>query len=80
LSSTEWAGTQSSITFIPNVFVTLTEEQVQRKIEAFKLYGTEVMEAPNPRSIEGVMNQAKYRGQIVSKHFAECFFMVRSVI
>jgi LmbE family N-acetylglucosaminyl deacetylase len=79
LSSTEWSGTQSNNAFIPNKYLILSEQQLNLKIDAFKCYGDEVLEYPSPRSLQGIENLARYRGQAISNVFAESYFIVRMI-
>lgn len=66
--------------FKPNYYVSLTEEQIIKKIDAFEFYKSEVKDVPHPRSIEGIINHAKYRGHEVGLEYAESFYLVREVI
>ena len=55
----------------------LSKKQIEIKQNAFKKYTTEIMKYPHPRSKEGIINLARYRGQTFSTSFAESFYMVR---
>lgn len=77
LSSTEWKSFIKNDVFIPNVYIKLSKKQIEIKQNAFKKYITEVMDYPHPRSKEGIINLARYRGQTFSTTFAESFHMVR---
>ncbi len=70
-SSTE-AGDAS---FAPDYFVDITA-QLERKIEAFALYETELKPAPHPRSPEAIRALARVRGFRVNVHAAESFVTV----
>jgi len=75
LSSTECSF---SDVFKPNYFVSLDREQLEKKIESLKFYETEMRRFPNPRSIEGVVTLAKFRGMQINKNYAESFEILRS--
>jgi len=75
-SSTEWSSKKKS--FTPNLFVNV-KKTLKIKIEAFEQYKNEIMQYPHPRSKEGVMNRAKYWGNIVGMEFAEPFMIVREL-
>ena len=64
--------------FQPNVY-----ENVVRffsyKINAFKMYKTEVMKFPHPRSIKAIENLAIQRGVESSLKMAESFQLIRSI-
>ncbi len=77
LSSTEWKSFMKKDVFVPNIYVKLSKKQIEIKQNAFKKYTTEIMKYPHPRSKEGIINLARYRGQTFSTSFAESFYMVR---
>ena len=77
LSSSEWNFSYSS-KFNPNVFVNI-EPYLQKKIMAMECYESELCMFPHPRSIEGILAQAKYYGMIVGKNCAEAFRIVRAI-
>lgn len=65
--------------FIPNYYVSLTGHQIERKIELFKLYKSEVKRGSHPRSAEGLLTTAEYRGQEIGVEYAEAFRIVRII-
>lgn len=78
LSETEWAPPGAHNAFIPTVFIDISN-YMNKKIEAFKYFTTQIKQAPHPRSLESIKNLAKYRGSTVSKEFAESFMLVRQI-
>jgi LmbE family N-acetylglucosaminyl deacetylase len=76
-SSTEWRFIK---TFEPNLFVTLTREDIESKINLFSKYESELKSYPFPRSDEGIETWAKYRGMQIGQEYAEAFMLVREVI
>jgi len=74
LSSTEW--NRNSI-FIPNTFVNITDF-IEKKIESFKKYQTEIRKYPHPRSEEEIKILARYRGIQSGYKYAEAFKLVLS--
>ena len=70
------SSTESNLTegacFEPNLFIDITDE-IEKKIEAFSCYTTEVRKWPHPRSAEGIRTLAKYRGMQAGFLFAEAF-------
>ena len=66
--------------FTPNIFIELNKDQIRRKWEALSSYITEVSEFPFPRSEEGLMTFAKYRGMQVGYEYAEAFKLIRTII
>jgi LmbE family N-acetylglucosaminyl deacetylase len=79
LSETEFAPSLPENTFIPNVFVDITN-YFKKKLEIFKIYKSEVMKEPYPRSIEIIESLAKVRGSRISKKYAEAFSILLDVI
>ena len=67
----------SLVPFKPNYYVSLTLEQIAKKIECFELYKSEIKISPHPRSSQGIFNLAQYRGYEVGLDFAEAFIQVR---
>jgi LmbE family N-acetylglucosaminyl deacetylase len=72
-SSTEWNFPRI---FAPNVFVNI-EETLEKKIEAFKMYESEVREFPHPRSPEALRVIAKRWGVVSGMKAAEAFLLIR---
>ena len=79
LSETEFAPTLSESIFIPNVFVDITK-YFEKKLEIFKIYESEVMKEPLPRSLEVIEALAKYRGSQISEKYAEAFVLLKETI
>lgn len=73
VSETEW----NNKPFVPNVWNVLSKECIEKKIDAFCIYESEVKEYPNPRSREGLIIKAKQRGMEICKKYAEVFIQVR---
>lgn len=75
LSETEFAPSVPSMSFVPNVFVDITDF-FEKKIEIIKLYDTEIMQPPYPRSLKTIESLARYRGSRVGVEFAEAFMLL----
>ena len=76
----EYPHTRDSLEpFVPNYFVELSETHLYRKIEAFKIYWSEVKSPPHPRSLLGVQDLACYRGDQIGVLYAEAFKQIRRV-
>ncbi|MFX0134333.1 MAG: PIG-L deacetylase family protein [Candidatus Hodarchaeota archaeon] len=71
-SSTDW----SSEVFNPNVYINI-KDFMDKKIEAFKIYKSEVKEFPHPRSIKGLKILARNRGSEMCMEYAEAFMLIR---
>ena len=77
LSSSEWS---LQYPFRPNTFVHLSEDDIENKINALKIYDGEIREFPHSRSEEGIRSLSKYRGMQVGVNYAEAFFSNRLYI
>jgi LmbE family N-acetylglucosaminyl deacetylase len=75
LSETEFALAISSEAFIPNVFVDITDEFL-REVEIFKVYESEIMRPPFPRSIESIRSLAQSRGSFIGNKYAQAFCLL----
>ena len=75
ISETEFAPALPGSVFTPNLFVNVTD-YLSRKIEIMKIYKSEIMAAPYPRSIEAIKALAKFRGSRIGKKYAEAFMMI----
>lgn len=76
-SATEWQATCDPRTFTPNLFMEISEEDLQAKIDAMAAYQYEIREFPHPRSAEALRIMAQYRGYTVGKKLAEAFQIIR---
>lgn len=73
-SSTEWNFTRAP--FNPNVFVSLSESQLTKKINAMEEYASEIRPFPHPRSSEYIEALARVRGGQSGFRAAEAFVLV----
>lgn len=64
--------------FQPNVFLEMTEEDLESKVLALECYSGELRPFPFPRSREGVITTAKFRGMQIGKRFAEAYLIYRA--
>ncbi len=77
LSETEF-NLSDGVHFKPNYFVNI-EEYLEEKIEAMKIYASEVGEFPFPRSIDALNTLAKYRGSNSGLKAAEAFKVLKEI-
>ena len=73
LSETEW----NNKPFQPNCWINITN-YIDKKIEAFTIYKSEVKVFPHPRSREGILALANKRGTEICVPYAESFMVIRS--
>lgn len=76
VSETDY-GYQTEI-FKPNLFIDITNE-LEGKLQAMKIYDTEIEAAPFPRSIENIKALAVTRGGTALCKYAEAFCIVKQI-
>lgn len=64
--------------FVPNYFVDISK-YINKKIEAMKIYDTELGEFPFPRSIKNMEALATLRGAMCGVQYAEGFRLVKMI-
>lgn len=64
----------------PGILVKLDEEDLAFKIEAMRLYSSQIKDPKNPLSLAGIETLAKYRGLQCGAYAAEAFQLGRLVI
>lgn len=64
--------------YIPNYFVDITN-YIEKKIEAMKIYDTEISDAPFPRSEEHIRALATVRGVAAGVRYAESFRLIKCI-
>lgn len=72
LSSTEWNFNSNKKNFNPNKFYDISNF-IEKKLDAIKIYKSEIRQYPHPRSLEGIKILSKYRGQSIGVNYAEAF-------
>jgi LmbE family N-acetylglucosaminyl deacetylase len=78
-SGTEWRASNDPRHFIPNLFFSFNEQNLEAKIQAMESYEFEKREYPHPRSPEAIKNRAKMWGVTCGVEYAEAFCLVRSI-
>ena len=74
-SSTEWGYPRN---FVPDTWINITNE-LEKKIEAFEKYHSEVREYPHPRSSDSLRNQAHFWGNQCCMDAAEVLMSIRRI-
>lgn len=72
LSETEFTAALKENIFVPNCFVGISNF-FEKKIEIMKMFNSEVMKKPYPRSSKTIEALAKLRGSRIGKKYAEAF-------
>jgi LmbE family N-acetylglucosaminyl deacetylase len=75
LSETEFTPALPENVFIPNVFIDISN-YFEKKLEIIKIYESEIMEEPYPRSISSIEALARYRGSRIGVKYAEAFQLI----
>jgi LmbE family N-acetylglucosaminyl deacetylase len=78
-SGTEWQASSDPRRFAPNLFIEVSEKDVEAKIKGMESYQFEKREYPHPRSSKALKNVCRERGIRVGKDYVEAFYMVRSI-
>lgn len=78
-SATEWQYSEHPEQFHPNLYIEVSEEDVQAKIDALAEYKFEVRDYPHPRSAKALKVLAEYRGYTSGSIMAEAFEIVRVI-
>lgn len=79
LSETEWGEPTASEFFIPTKYITFTEQEFNKKLEAMSCFNSQIRQFPASRSNEAIEALAKYRGATVSAVRAEAFEILREI-
>jgi len=79
-SGTEWISSSDPRKFTPNLFIEVSEENIEAKINGMESYEFEKRKYPHPRSPEALKILAQCRGVIVGKKFAEAFTIIRLIV
>lgn len=78
ISETGWDFQTPHNLFSPNVFEDITYH-LEAKLEALRMFKSQIQEFPNARSTEAVRSLAKYRGATVGLRAAEAFSIIREI-
>lgn len=78
-SGTEWQAVNDPRRFEPNIFVEVSEKNIQAKTEGMEAYEFEKRLYPHPRSPESLEILARQRGIMIGKHYAEAFQLIRCI-
>jgi LmbE family N-acetylglucosaminyl deacetylase len=78
LSETNWGAPGILARFDPNLYISI-DGFLDRKLEAFEQYRSQIKPFPHERSVEGLTALAKLRGATVHRPAAEAFIAVREI-
>ncbi len=78
LSETEFSLSTPDSSFIPNVFVDISEF-LEEKLEIMKIYKNEISKHPFPRSLKNIEALATFRGATAGCRYAESFMLLKEI-
>lgn len=78
-SGTEWQASSDPRRFSPNLFIEVSQDDVEAKIKGMDSYEFEKREWPHPRSPEALKNNCIERAIRVGKNFVESFEIIRLI-
>lgn len=78
LSETNWNAPYLTPAFLPNTYIDISDT-LERKLEAFAMFKSQVREAPHERSIESLRALATLRGATLHRHACEAYILVRHI-
>ena len=78
-SGTEWRANSDPRHFLPNLFISISKDNLDAKIKGMESYEFESRKYPHPRSPESLKIQAKRWGVTIGGNYAEAFHLIRSI-
>jgi len=78
-SGTEWRASSDPKHFIPNLFYSISKDNLNAKISAMESYEFEKRKYPHPRSPEALTILAKRWGISIGCEYAEAFYLIRNI-
>ena len=78
-SGTEWRANSDPKHFLPNMYVEISEKNLQAKIDGMESYEFEKRDFPHPRSSLALKITAQRIGILIGKNLAEAFQIIRNV-
>lgn len=78
LSETGWDVPNSTNEFIPTVYEDISNT-INKKVDAMRLFQSQLQTFPGARSIEAIEALARFRGALINTNAAEAFSLVREI-
>ena len=78
-SCTEWRSSADPKHFIPNMFIEISQENLQTKIKGMEAYEYEKRSYPHPRSSEALTILSQRWGVVIGRKYAEAFMLIRFI-
>ena len=78
-SATDFGQIKGRKNFLPNLFIDI-KKYWNKKSKALEMYKSEIKKKPHSRSLDGIKNLAKIRGNQSGINMAESFEIIRKII
>lgn len=78
-SGTEWRASTDPKHFIPNLFISISEKNLESKIKGMECYEFEKRDYPHPRSPKALEVIARRWGVAIGEDLAEAFCLIRGI-
>jgi LmbE family N-acetylglucosaminyl deacetylase len=69
--------TDGELSFQPNLYISLTEEEMIHKMKILEAYQTQIGSKRHPVHPESLLSKAKFRGNQIYEEYAEAFQIIR---
>ena len=79
ISETDFAPALPENTFIPNVFVDVSEF-FEEKMKIMEIFESELLDAPFTRSMDSIRAYNRYRGSQINVEYAEVFMLIKEIL
>ena len=76
---TEFSPSINNDSFVPNKFVDI-RKYINKKIKIMKIYKSEILKSPFPRSENSIKSLASFRCSTSNCKFAESFMLLKEII
>lgn len=79
LSETGWDIPNTVNDFFPTCYIDISDV-LESKLEAIKIFKSQISDFPNARSLETIKALAQYRGSMMNLKAAEAFMLIREIV
>lgn len=79
VSETHWAAVHTGLCFEPQLWIDISNH-LSAKLEAMRIYQSQLQPEPGTRSLEAISSLAKWRASTAGMNAAECFMIIREYL
>ena len=79
-SGSEWQAPSDPYRFTPNLYVSVSKNDIEAKCQGMECYEFEKREYPHPRSPQALEILAQSRGIQIGRQYAEAFQIIRDIL